>query len=202
MSGPPTSGPPMSGQPGFPAPGQQGFPPPGQPGFPPPGQPGFPAPGQPPYGAVAPVKKKRGLLIASIVLAVVLLLCGGGGTAAFLVLRNAETGEGAPSPTEAVTGFLTAVYTDQDAKRAAALVCPAARDDKAIAKRVKEVKDLAGTYKTPRFTWSNPVVDDQNTERAIVSTKVTMATSDEKVSRQDLKFTVVQSSGWWVCEVG
>ncbi|WP_439957801.1 Rv0361 family membrane protein [Micromonospora echinofusca] len=187
------SGPPMSGPPGYPAPGQ--------PGFPPPGGPAFPAPGQPPYGAPAPVKKKRGLLIASIVLAVALLLCGGGGTAAFLVLRNAETGEGAPSPTEAVIGFLTAVYTDQDAKQAAALVCPAARDDKAIAKRVKEVRDLATTYKNPRFSWSVPKVDDQNAERAVVSTKVTMATGDEKVSRQDLKFTVVQSSGWWVCEV-
>lgn len=179
MSGPPMSGPPFVGPDGTAL-----------------------QPGYPPYGEAPPApKKKRGLLIASIVLAVALLLCGGGGTAAFLVLRNAESGEGAPTPTEAVTGFLTAVYTEQDAARAATLVCPAARDAKAIAKRVKQVQDLSQTYKSPRFSWLIPVVGDQNQERAIVSVKVTMATADEKVSHQELKFTVVQESGWWVCEV-
>ena len=29
-----------------------------------------------------------------------------------------------------------------------------------------------------------------------------MITSDEKTANQDLKFTVVQKTGWWVCEVG
>jgi hypothetical protein len=140
-------------------------------------------------------------VIASVVLAVVLLLCGGGGTAAFLLLRNSQTGEGAPEPAAAVDGFLTAVYTDRDAAKAAGLVCSEARNQGDIAQKVEEVKKLATTYKEPRFKWSPPKVDDQNAERAMVSVKLTMTTSDEKTADQQLKFTVVQKTGWWVCEV-
>ncbi|MGW0431865.1 Rv0361 family membrane protein [Micromonospora sp. NPDC003197] len=175
-------------------PGQQAFP--GQPQFPdlPPGQPGY---GPPP----APPKKRRGLLIVSIVLAVVLVLCGGGGVAAFLILRDTQTGTGAEAPEAAVENFLEAVYVERDAKKAAELVCSEARDDDAIKKKVDGIKTQIEATKDPKFRWTALKVDDKNEERAIVSTKLTLITSDEKMTEQQLKFTVVQKTGWWVCEV-
>lgn len=167
------------------------------PGFPPvdpaAAVPGFPPPAAP--------KKKRGVLIAAIALAVVLVLCVGGGVTAFLTLRNVETGEGANEPAAAVDQFLTAVYKERDAAKAAKLVCASARDDDQIAAKVAEVEKYASAYQNPRFRWGTPKVDNRNAERATVSAKVTMTTSDEKVADQELRFTVVQKTGWWVCEV-
>jgi flagellar basal body-associated protein FliL len=155
--------------------------------------------GYPQYGPPAP--KKRGPLIALLVLAVVLLLCGGGGLAAFLLLRNTQTGEGAAEPVGAVDGFLTAVYTDHDATKAAGLVCVEARVPAEITKKVEEVKKYSVTYKNPRFNWTSPKVDSQSSGRAMVSVKLTMTTADEKTAQQQLTFTVVQKTGWWVCDV-
>ncbi|MFR9777440.1 hypothetical protein ACL02O_15455 [Micromonospora sp. MS34] len=189
----------------FPPPPAGAFPPPAPGAFPPPPPPSGafppPAPGYPPYQQAAAPKKRRGLLIASIVLAAAVLLCGGGGTAAFLTLRNAEDGQGAKQPAVAVDGFLTAVYKDRDARKAATFVCTAARDDKKIAAKVAEVKKYATQYQNPRFRWTTPKVDNETGDRATVTTRVTMTTSDEKVADQDLRFTVVRKTGWWVCEV-
>uniref|UniRef100_UPI0038B31D25 Rv0361 family membrane protein n=1 Tax=Micromonospora acroterricola TaxID=2202421 RepID=UPI0038B31D25 len=160
-----------------------------------------PPPGYPPYPGAAEPKKKRGLLIAAIALIVIMVLCVGGGVVAFLTLRDAETGQGAKEPAVAVDEFLTAVYKDRDATKAASRVCAASRDDKKIAAKVAEVEKYATEYQNPRFRWTTPKVDNQTGERATVSTRVTMTTSDEKVADQDLRFTVVQKSGWWVCEV-
>ncbi|MFE2613586.1 hypothetical protein ACFXA2_08240 [Micromonospora chalcea] len=161
----------------------------GPPGYPP-GPPG----GQP--------RKRPALLIASLVLAAAVLLCGGGGTAAFLVLRDTEDGQGAKEPQVAVDGFLKAVYQERDAEKAASFVCSAARDDEKITAKVAEVQKYAGQYQNPRFRWSNPTVDNQTGDRATVSARVTMTTADEKVAEQSLRFTVVRKTGWWVCEVG
>ncbi|WP_307871730.1 hypothetical protein [Micromonospora sp. U21] len=160
-----------------------------------------PPAGYPPYQGTAEPRKKRGLLIAAIALVVIMVLCVGGGVVAFLTLRNAETGEGAKEPAVAVDEFLTAVYKDRDATKAASRVCAASRDDEKIAAKVAEVQKYATQYQNPRFRWTSPKVDNQTGERATVSTRVTMTTSDEKVADQDLRFTVVQKSGWWVCEV-
>ncbi|MGC4818185.1 hypothetical protein [Micromonospora sp. DT63] len=169
---------------------------PGAPGaFPP------PPPGYPPYQGTAEPKKKRGLLIAAIALVVIMVLCVGGGVVAFLTLRNAESGEGAKEPAVAVDEFLTAVYKDRDATKAAKHVCAASRDDKKIAAKVAEVQKYASEYQNPRFKWATPKVDNQTGDRATVSTRITMTTADEKVADQDLRFTVVQKTGWWVCEV-
>lgn len=187
---------PPAGQPfpGHPFPGQ---PVAGQP-FPGPSVPGQPVAGQP----VAGQPKRRAGLIAAASLAIVLLLCGGGGTAAFLLLRDAESGQGAPEPVAAVDAFLEAVYTEQDTARATAMVCIEARDEAAIAEKVREVKEYSTSYVEPRFDWDPPTVATQNEERAIVSVKLTMTTGDEKVSDQQLRFTVVRKTGWWICEVG
>ncbi|MFG1870000.1 Rv0361 family membrane protein [Micromonospora arborensis] len=160
-----------------------------------------PPPGYPPYQGAAEPKKKRGLLIAAIALVVIMVLCVGGGVVAFLTLRNAETGEGAKEPAVAVDEFLTAVYKDRDATKAASRVCAASRDNGKITAKVAEVQKYASAYQNPRFRWTTPKVDNQTGERATVSTRVTMTTSDEKVADQDLRFTVVQKTGWWVCEV-
>ncbi|MEU6074918.1 hypothetical protein [Micromonospora sp. NPDC047074] len=162
--------------------------------------PSFPA-GQSPFPPPAAPKKKRGVLIAAIVLAVLLLLCAGGGVVTFLALRDAESGEGAKEPAVAVDEFLGAVYRDRDAGRAAGLVCASSRDEKKIAAKVAEVEKQVSTYQNPRFRWTSPKVDDQTGDRATVTTKVTMTTADEKVADQDLRFTVVKKTGWWVCEV-
>jgi hypothetical protein len=209
MSGDPYTPPgqPVSGDP-YATPGQPYTPPTGQPyaqpmqqpypaaGFPPPGQPGYSYPGVAP-----PPKKKRGALIGAI-LAVVLVLCAGGGISAWLLLRNVESGDGAPEPVAAVESFLKAVYTDNDVDKAAALVCAEARDDAELTQKVNEIKGYKSKYDDPTFEWDEPKVDDRNNERAIVSVKVTMVTADEKTAEQDLKFTVVQKTGWFICEVG
>ncbi|MCZ7434910.1 hypothetical protein O7598_00750 [Micromonospora sp. WMMC241] len=200
MTQPPAGG--ATGTPGDP------FPPPTSAGATPagPGQPPLtatpgPAPGHPPYPAGAPRRKRPTLLIASIVLAAAVLLCGGGGTVAFLALRNGEDGQGAKEPQVAVDGFVKAVYQDRDAEKAATFVCSAARDEEKIAAKVAEVQKYAGQYQNPRFRWTNPTVDNQTGDRATVSTRVTMTTADEKVADQELRFTVVRKTGWWVCEV-
>ncbi|NJC15781.1 hypothetical protein F4558_005607 [Micromonospora profundi] len=182
-----------TGDPATQAPGAVGT---GTPGAIPP-----PPPGYPPYPGAAEPKKKRGLLIAAIALVVIMVLCVGGGVVTFLTLRNAESGEGAKEPAVAVDEFLTAVYKDRDATKAANRVCAASRDDKKIAAKVAEVQKYTAEYQNPRFKWTAPKVDNQTGDRATVSTRVTMTTADEKVADQDLRFTVVQKTGWWVCEV-
>lgn len=160
---------------------------------PPAAYPGYQGPGTP--------RRKRGMLIASLALAVILALCAGGGVAAFLTLRDSETGKGAKEPAVAVEEFLTAVYKDRDAGKATALVCSAARDDDKIAAKVAEVEKYVADYRNPRFRWSTPRVDNQTGDRATVTTKVTMTTADEKIAELPLRLTVIKKTGWWVCEV-
>ncbi|MEU4777949.1 hypothetical protein [Micromonospora sp. NPDC023633] len=202
MTQPPSGGPvgPPAGQPGFPATPDAAAVPPGPAGA---GDPSIPPPpaGYPPYQPPAAPKKKRGVLIAAIALAVILLLCAAGGVVTFLTLRDAESGEGAKEPAVAVDEFLKAVYQERDADRAAGLVCSSSRDEKKIAAKVAEVEKHVSAHQNPRFRWSTPKVDNQTGDRATVTTKVTMTTADEKVADQDLRFTVVKKTGWWVCEV-
>ncbi|TDC42669.1 hypothetical protein E1258_32440, partial [Micromonospora sp. KC207] len=162
---------------------------------------GAPPPGYPPHHAPVAPKQKRGVLIASIVAVLALMLCGGGGAAAFFTLRSTENGEGAKEPTVAVENFLTAVYRERDARKASGYVCAAARDDRKITAKVTELKRYAEQYSDARFRWTSPKVDNQTGDRATVTTRVTMTTSDEKVADQDLRFTVVRKTGWWVCEI-
>jgi flagellar basal body-associated protein FliL len=202
------------GQPGqFPQPGQ--FAPAADPYAPPAAEPYGPptgpgewsaqaAPGAQPWlvspGAPAP-KRRRTVLWVTLALVITVLLCGGGGVSAFLLLRNAENGKGAPDPSTAVTRFMTAVYTDQDASAATALVCREARDAKKISAKVDEVKGYAKQYDTPKFAWESPTVDSEQEDRALVTVALTMTTDDEKTAKQQLTFTVVKKTGWWVCEV-
>ncbi|MDG4791270.1 hypothetical protein O7626_36170 [Micromonospora sp. WMMD1102] len=124
-----------------------------------------------------------------------------GAVSAVLVIRGAEQGEGAGDPVVAVDEFLTAVYGERDADRASSLVCSAARDADAIAAKIQEVANFAGRYDTARFRWTTPRVDEQTADRAVVSTRLTMTTGDERSVEQQLTFVVVRETGWWVCDV-
>ena len=171
-----------------------------------PPQPGYPSheppPAYQPYQSPAGrPPRKRGALVAALALAVVLLLCAGGGIAAFLTLRNTESGEGAPEPSVAVDEFLTAVYQERDAAKAARLVCTAARDQQKIRAKIAEVEAYRSAHQSPLFRWETPKVDNETGDRATVTTTVTVTTADEKIANQDLRFTVIRKTGWWVCEV-
>jgi len=170
--------------------------------MPPPGVAGGPPPGYQAPPGPQPRKGRRGLVITSIVLGVVLLLCAGGIGAILLSNRGGETGEGAAKPDAAVDRFLSAVYTDQDATAASAIVCGSARDSGEIGKKIRSIHTDALNYTNPRFRWDPPKIEEENAERAVVSVKVVMTTADDKTAEQDLRFTVIQDSGWWVCEVG
>lgn len=175
----------------------QPLPPLGQP------QPGWPTPpvaaGWPP--AVPPAaKKRRGLLITMIVLGLALLLCGGGGTAAWFLLRKAD-GTGAQSPSVAVNDFLVAVYSEGDVARASRLVCRESRRRADIQKKVDQLRRYERDHKSPRFSWSDPTVSDEQADRAQVAVTVKITTEDEQTAEESLHFTVVKRSGWFVCEV-
>jgi flagellar basal body-associated protein FliL len=196
----------------------QGYPNQGQgyagPGYGAPGQPaeGYPAgayPGAPVSGGhmpwqvsgAEPPKRRRTGLWVSLALVITVLLCGGGGVSAFLLLRNAEAGDGAPDPATAVQEFMTAVYRDKNATAASELVCSESRDAKKISSKVAEVKAYDNQYDQPRFAWDDPSVAGETEERATVSVALTMTTQDEKTAQQQLTFTVVKKTGWWVCEI-
>jgi hypothetical protein len=144
---------------------------------------------------------RRGALVGAAAAVAVLLLCAGGGVSAWLLLRNLESGEGAPEPAAAVTTFLEAVYADKDTTKAAEIVCSEARDSGDIAAKVAEARRYDEKYDSPRFEWDEPKVDEQGEERAIVSVRLRVTTADEKTAEQQLRFTVVRKTGWWVCEV-
>jgi hypothetical protein len=153
-----------------------------------------------PLEAEAPRQRRAGVWV-SMALVVTLLLCGGGATSAYVLLRDADSGTGATDPASAVNRFMTAVYTQQDATAAADLVCRASRDKGKLNNRVAQLKSYAAKYDGPTFRWSDPAVSGQTSTRATVAVRLTMSTDDEKQAQQDLTFTVVDKSGWQVCDI-
>jgi len=161
---------------------------------------------RPPYAApLLPVEaepaRRRSALWISMALVVTLLLCGGGATSAFLLLRSADTGKGAPDPATAVNRFLTAVYTQQDASAAGEVICREARDTRKLNGRIAQIKTYAAEYDDPSFRWNDPAVSAQTAKQATVAVQLTMSTDDEKQAQQNLTFTVVHKAGWLVCDI-
>ncbi len=187
MSGPPVS-----------------VPPPAWPGGPPMWGPGYPDPpllayGQPGYGPMEPPRKRRrGLLVTVLVVVAVLLLGGGGVTAYLLTLPPAEKGD--TSATGAAEALLQAVYVDQNATKAAKVVCKAARDPKKIAAKIDEVKKQNQNYENPSYTWTMTTLSSTTTQ-VMISAKVKLTTDDVQSATETLKLTVIQSNGWFVCDV-
>jgi hypothetical protein len=143
-------------------------------------------------------RRRAAIVAAAVALALVLVA---GGVSAWLLLRNLERGEGAAGPAVAVNAFLQAVYGEKDTARAADMVCSAARDEPAITAKIAEIKAYDEKYESPQFAWDSPKVDEQTEDRAVVSVTLRMTTADERTAEQRLRFTVVEKSGWWVCEV-
>lgn len=148
-----------------------------------------------------PPRQRRAGLWVAMALVVTLLLCGGGATSAYLLLRNADSGRGAPDPATAVNRFMTAVYTQQDASAAGELVCRQSLQKQKLSARVDQIKNQAAEYDGPAFRWNDPSVTGQTDQRATVSVQLTMSTDDEKQARQELTFTVVHKTGWLVCDI-
>jgi hypothetical protein len=148
----------------------------------------------------APRRHKRPFWVV-LALVVTLLIFGGGTVSAFLLLRDAESGKGAPDPATAVNRFMTAVYTQQDPATAGEAVCREARDEEQLKARVDQIKGYANEYDAPSFRWNDPAVSGQTDERATVGVQLTMTTDDEKTAQQQLTFTVVRKTGWLVCDV-
>ncbi|MEV4635795.1 hypothetical protein AB0J80_00435 [Actinoplanes sp. NPDC049548] len=148
-----------------------------------------------------PPRTRRTGLWVTLALVVTLLLFAGGTVSALLLLRNADSGKGAPDPATAVDRFMTAVYTQQDPKAAGDLVCREARDEDKLKGRVDQIKGYATEYDAPTFRWSEPAVSGQNDEKASVAVQLSMITDDEKSAEQQLTFTVIRKTGWLVCDV-
>ena len=148
-----------------------------------------------------PSGQRRTTLWVSLALIVTLLIFGGGTVSAYLLLRDADSGRGAPDPATAVNRFMTAVYTQQDPDAAEDVVCREARDEEQLRGRVKQIKEYASEYEGASFRWTDPAVSGQTDKRATVAVQLTMTTDDEKAAQQQLTFTVVHKTSWLVCDV-
>jgi len=168
-------------------------------GFPGP-VPGYPGdPGAYP-GAPAPPQRRRGLMIGLIIAIVAVVLVGGATTA--ILLARGGGGEGQPSPTAAATNFLTAVYKDRDATKAAKYVCSSARDEEQLSRKVNEVKSYAQKFnRDPQFAWDEPKVENSGKDRATLAVTVRFTTSDDRAAEEKLSILAVKDGGWYVCEV-
>jgi len=144
-------------------------------------------------------KRKAGRVVFVIVLIVLALAVAGTGTVLLLRSRT-PTGTGQSDPKEAVARFLTAVYDDRSATEAAQYVCPQARDAKALAARIDEIRAATRGYDNPNYNWTfdrgpaTPTAAD-------VTVHLTMHTGAEQLSEEDLLFRTVYARGWWVCEI-
>jgi hypothetical protein len=156
--------------------------------------------GYPPYFGPPP-RKSRAALITVIVLVLVVVLGGGALGAAYFLTRNPDGPGGKGTASAAVEAFLQAVYVDQDATKAAPLVCAAARDSKKLTTKIDEIKAQNKQYDGPKYTWVAPKTEQSAKDRAVLSTTVTLATDDVQRATQNLTFTTIKSTGWFVCDV-
>ena len=120
----------------------------------------------------------------SLALVVTLLLCGGGAVSAYLLLRNAENGDGAPDPATAVSRFLTAVYTEQDAGRRHEPGVQRGPRPKRDGRQGRRGQGLLRASTTARsFRWDEPAVAGRRTGAGHgLACALTMTTDDEKTA--------------------
>jgi hypothetical protein len=135
-----------------------------------------------------------------IALVVVVVLAAGGLGVAYLLHRGSD-GIGRTSPTAAAQDFLQAVYVDQDPAKVAPLVCAAARDTKKITAKINEIKQQDEQYDGPKYSWTPPITQSSTKDHAVVTTTVTLLTTNVQKSTQQLNLTVIKSNGWFVCDV-
>ncbi len=136
------------------------------------------------------------LILAAVLVIVVL---AGAGTATYLLTRNRDKGQA--SPDAAVTGFLTAVYTDLDVTEAGRYVCPTARDKGRLTAKINQIKTQNAGYQSPKYSWSAPKTEQTRADEAILTTTVTLWTGEDQRATQALRVIATRANGWWVCEV-
>jgi hypothetical protein len=160
----------------------------------------YPAAYPPVVESPAPPKRKRRVgLIIGIVLTVVLLMCAGGGVAAYFLVQNSQP-IGQATPNKATLGFLNAIYADHDAAAATGFICPAARDSAKINKVITDLTAFEQQYDTPVVIWDTPVISTEKvTGTAHIS--LTLKTEDERVTTKKIVLDLLNSRGWWVCDV-
>jgi hypothetical protein len=136
-----------------------------------------------------------------LIIAIVAVVLVGGSTTAFLLLRGGG-GEGQPNPTAAATNFLTAVYKDKDATKAAKYVCSSARNQDQIDRKVSEIKAYVTKFnRDPQYAWDEPKVENSGKDRATLAVTVRFTTSDDRAAEEKLSIIAVNDSGWYVCEI-
>jgi hypothetical protein len=135
-----------------------------------------------------------------VVVAVVLL--GAGGTIAAVLLNRDPNGAGGkPTAGAVVQAFLQAVYVDQSVTSASPLVCAAARDTGKLTAKINEIKGQDKQYDSPHYTWQTPKTESSGSDRAVLSTTVVLTTANVQRASLDLRFTVIKTNLWFVCDV-
>lgn len=160
-----SAGYPQPGPAGFPQPGPAGYPQ-GPAGYPPQGSVGYPGygyptgpagyPGQYPPGQPPRRKSNTGLIIGLVLGLVALAVCGIGGVVWFNTggVGSAISG---PPPRSVVDSYLTAVFDDMDATKAASYVCDAQRESartslQSAVSSLRSSQSTAGAAMTIRWT--------------------------------------------------
>jgi hypothetical protein len=142
----------------------------------------------------------RAFRITALAFGLALLLCAAGGTTATLLsLRWQDRGQ--PTEVAAVDGFLRAVYTGQSVSAADPYICPEARGRGSVQRTVDDVRDTRSRQPTATFTWSTPRVGSRQGASATVRATVRLVVDGEERGSQRLRFSVIRTSGWFVCGV-
>ncbi len=202
----------------------------GQPGYPPTGygqqpaygqqpgqyaqQPGYgQSPGQVPppaqfdqYGrpVAPPPRKSRALIVTISIIGVLLLLCAGVGTTAYFAFGRVGSGGGSPSG--AVDGFMKAAFVDRDEEALSRFICNKSRSKQAIRDEIQRLEDIeSGSNSKITVDWSNITQTNKSgsdaTATADVSITATVAGEPTDPITGTWKYTLVEESGWRVCDI-
>lgn len=201
---PPPSGPGYSGapyqQPAYgPQPGPYG-----QPGMPP----GVPPPKRSHTGLLVGLGSGIVVLIVAIIVVAVYAFGGNGGGSPEANGSATPSGAGSPSPaatspTQAVSKYLTAIFTDKSKSEAEAVVCSAEKDnphDIDPATVQKDLEKSSGQNDISVSSWTTPTESSESGSTAKVKNTLKL-TFGGQTAPVDVTWTLKNESGWKVCSV-
>jgi hypothetical protein len=171
---------------------------------------GLPRAGQPrvamsryPYPPVQPPRPvSTTLKVVLISLAAFFALGASGVVSAFIWARSyAMQPTGADSPAKAAEKFVRTFYVMQNPVEARDSVCPQARDDKAIAAQIDEVRKFMASGGQPKLTYHTPQLVEQRSDTAVLRVELDFNAAGMKASTQTLTLDAVNDKGWWICSV-